>query len=236
MMGKKLYSKALWSSVISLNNVNRKTLNNSSWKYNDQLACVCNVSMRLLRYWGIFFFVECYLETGEEMSCFHLAGESVAVNWSRHSAGQCFTCTVLVFSYTDLCSAPWGGAYRSVLKKKEGGMVVVAGKGVGGGGVEKANCCSNVLHHSNEPITTFLHPIKRLAPLATFMTLGGQNTSSLSSATQVSPSICMSSMSCLPVIKMKFRHSSLPCFYFHFSSLSRWELLGCCFHDDNSRS
>lgn len=43
---------------------------------------------------------------------------------------------------------------------------------------EKANFRGNVLHHSNEPITTFLHPIKSLAPFPTFMTLRGQHTSS----------------------------------------------------------
>lgn len=38
------------------------------------------------------------------------------------------------------------------------------GGGRGGGGVKEANSGGDVLHHSNEPITTFLHPIKPLAP------------------------------------------------------------------------
>lgn len=60
-------------------------------------------------------------------------------------------------------------------------------------GGEKANCRGNVLHHSNEPITTFLHSIKSLAPFSTFMTLRGQHTSSFSTVNLgFSLSICLS--------------------------------------------
>lgn len=93
------------------------------------------------------------------------------------AASQSLTFAVWAYasSYTHLCRLWCSDAYKSSVCKEQCEMVAVRG--------EKANCCGNVLHHSNEPITTFLHPIKPLAPLTTFMTPRGQRTSSFSSAT-----------------------------------------------------
>lgn len=67
-------------------------------------------------------------------------------------------------------------------------------------GGEKANCHATALHHSNEPITVFLHPIKSVASFATFMTLGRQHTTVPFSINLSIPSTCLSvfsSRSCL---------------------------------------
>lgn len=59
-------------------------------------------------------------------------------------------------------------------------------------GGEKANCHATALHHSNEPITVFLHPIKSVASFATFMTLGRQHTTVPFSINLSIPSTCLS--------------------------------------------
>ena len=97
---------------------------------------------------------------------------SVYLNCRRYFTGKCLAFTVAVHTHTHTHTS---AAHGAVVHRK----VACARKGGG----EKANCRGNVLHHSNEPITTFLHPIKSLAPFTTSMTLRRQHTSSFSSMT-----------------------------------------------------